>query len=107
MLRCGRSAAGRFSRRQMGEMTNGLSDSSKAEIYGTPKERLEARYSARTKVPKASPVKPAVLPRKIKTNCITDSALEIETEGAANEPRAVIETIMIRSGLAIPAETAD
>ena len=91
----------------MGGITKGLSDPPEAETYGTPKERLEARYTESANIPKASPVKPAVAPRKIKTNCITDSALEIETEGAANEPSAVIETIMISSGLAIPAETAD
>ena len=57
--------------------------------------------------PKAIPKKPEIVPRKINTNCRTERALEMEGEGAANAPRAEIETIMINRGLAILALTAD
>ena len=53
------------------------------------------------------PRKPASAPKNIKTNWSTEIAREIEVEGAAKAPRAEIETMIIRSGLAMFALTAD
>ena len=71
-----------------------------------PTEDAEHSSIAAANIPRASPRKPATVPRMTNTNCITDSARDRESDGAANEPSAEIETIIISNGLAIFALTA-
>ena len=77
------------------------------DIYGIPTEDAEQRSIAAANIPSARPRKPATVPRMTNTNCKTDSARDSESDGAANEPSSEIDTIIISSGLAMFALTAD